>query len=287
METFAVWNIGGERRGRSELSHLPGRCSGLVRQERVDLLIAIEVGDEVAAISERLFADHGHAVVYRDDRFALFSGLRRQSVRLVRCPVESRSRTFAIDPPGQRPVLLTAVHGRDAFTSRPGAQRLALARVVENARWAERRAGHRRSIVAGDFNVNPYDEAALACDGLHAVMSKREAVRHGRTVAGRYYDYFYSPMFRLLDAHDDRPPATFFRGGSDAVEPRWHMLDQVVIRPELIPRFRSDALRIVDAIGGASLLTPAGRPDRRVGSDHLPLVFQVDLQTSLFGEPNA
>jgi hypothetical protein len=65
--------------------------------------------------------------------------------------------------------------------------------------------------------------------------------------------------------------------GRNARELGWHMLDQVVLRPEEAVRFPEDQLRIVTQVGGLSLLDVAGFPDRQAASDHLPVVFRWDL----------
>ena len=281
MVTFGTWNIDAVHRTADEVAHLPGLCARLIQHERIDFFVTTESGSQALQISRCLPPDGPYALVYADERFGLLASVDPAYVTEIRCPEEARSKTFAINLPGHRPVLLTMMHGLDARSARSGTQSLVFRHVVENVRWAERLAGHRRSIVLGDFNVNPYADAALASDGLHAVMGKREAARGSRAVAGRSAEMFYSPMFRLIDAADDQPPGTYYRGGSDTVEPLWHMLDQVVVRPELIAEFVSASLRIVDRVGDTALTTRAGRPDRRSASDHLPLVFEMDLRLPL------
>lgn len=57
----------------------------------------------------------------------------------------------------------------------------------------------------------------------------------------------------------------------------WHMLDQVVIRPQECVRFPEDQIKILTNIGGVELLAPDGTLDTTVGSDHLPVVFNWNL----------
>jgi len=57
----------------------------------------------------------------------------------------------------------------------------------------------------------------------------------------------------------------------------WHMLDQVVIRPEEIEHFPEERLRVLSAIGAIDLIAPDGTLDAGAGSDHLPLIFDWNL----------
>jgi hypothetical protein len=53
-------------------------------------------------------------------------------------------------------------------------------------------------------------------------------------------------------------------------------LDQIV-RLELLEAFRDEDLQIVTSCGRTSLVSRAGRPNRSVASDHLPIAFSLDL----------
>ncbi len=55
------------------------------------------------------------------------------------------------------------------------------------------------------------------------------------------------------------------------------MLLAVLLRPDLMDRFPSEELRILTEDGDSSLLSPSGLPDKAAGSDHLPVLFKLDL----------
>ena len=59
----------------------------------------------------------------------------------------------------------------------------------------EENAGHQRTILVGDFNMNPFETGMVAARGLHGVMSRHIAQRGSRTVQGRSYPFFYNPMW--------------------------------------------------------------------------------------------
>ena len=43
---------------------------------------------------------------------------------------------------------------------------------------AETKAGHTRTILVGDLNVNPFEVAVVGAHGLHAVMAKQVALKN-------------------------------------------------------------------------------------------------------------
>ncbi len=109
-------------------------------------------------------------------------------------------------------------------------------------------------------------------------MSRRlMAKRDVRTVQGDEYRFFYNPMWSHLgDARSDTA-GSYFYNSAEQVNYFWNMFDQVLQRPELARRFDPGRLRIVTSVGTLSLARPDGRPDRKIGSDHLPIVFELDF----------
>ncbi len=52
------------------------------------------------------------------------------------------------------------------------------------------------------------------------------------------------------------------------------MLDQVLLRPEVLD-LADDHVEIVDKCLDVKLVNHLGRPDRKVGSDHLPVLLTL------------
>ncbi len=74
------------------------------------------------------------------------------------------------------------------------------------------------------------------------------------------------------------PPGTYYYRTSQHVTFFWNMFDQVLIRPALLDRFSNDTLEIVESLGDFSLLSPdGGVPDKTKASNHLPILFGLDL----------
>lgn len=140
---------------------------------------------------------------------------------------------------------------------------------------AEETAGVFRTILVGDFNMNPFDPGVVGAQALHAVMTKQLARREERDVRGRPYRFFYNPMWGFFGDRTGGPPGTYYLHSSKPGQFFWNMYDQVLVRPALIDNLVD--VQILTSDGSTSLLTPSGKPSSAHGSDHLPLLFQLDL----------
>ena len=156
----------------------------------------------------------------------------------------------------------------------------ALAAVGINAqiRTVEGTIGHRRTLVVGDFNMNPFEPGLVSFDCFHAVMSRTTAQRRSRKIGGQEHFFFYNPMWNHFGDHPPSPPGSYYRTGSGRTEYFWHSFDQVLLRPDLLDCFRDDGLEVVTRIGELSLVKENGIPDRTTGSDHLPLLLELSIE---------
>ncbi len=78
-------------------------------------------------------------------------------------------------------------------------------------------------------------------------------------------------------ASSDAAMATHYWHNNQAGELFWHMLDQVVLRPEECSSFPESQLQILSSVGTITLLAPDGTLDKTIGSDHLPILFHWNL----------
>jgi len=98
-------------------------------------------------------------------------------------------------------------------------------------------------------------------------------------VDGRYHPYFYNPMWNCFGDERGGPPGTFYRDKADPIAHFWHIYDQVLLRPLLVPRFVHKDLKILTQCGDVPLLNADGEPDKESASDHLPILFRLDLSS--------
>lgn len=152
-------------------------------------------------------------------------------------------------------------------------------RLREGVTHAEETFSHRRTVVIGDFNMNPFEAGVVGSEGLHGVMSRDVALKDHRVVYDQPRHYFYNPMWSMLGDCSPGPPGSYFYKNSGPIAYFWNMFDQVLLRPTLAQSFIPGDVAILDTVGGQSLLSPAGRPRREL-SDHLPVMVRLRMQES-------
>jgi hypothetical protein len=175
--------------------------------------------------------------------------------------------------PGLPDLILGAVHLRSRLHQTERSQVLATHELVRAVEGVEAALGHRRTLLVGDFNMDPFDDGMVGAGALHAMMTRRTALLGSRTIEKRSYQMFYNPMWSMLGDRESGPPGTYRYWSSEHVCREWHTFDQVLLRPTLIDSFPLERLRILKQVEEYSLLTKGGVP---VPSDHLPVVFELN-----------
>jgi len=268
--SFLFWNI-----NKRPVSHL---ISSIVRENDIDILMLAECEIPVASLLTELNSG-------TSPQFSLPTNPSTQFTILVRLPAESLLpvRDFSgmairlLKPPIGIEVSLVVLHLRSKLFSTENEQALFCTRLIRYIEEAEHDAGHSRTVVVGDLNMNPFEAGMIGAEGFHAVMDRRTAAKGTRLVQGVRRSFFYNPMWSHLGDASPGPPGTYYYYGSGQISYFWNMFDQILIRPELLGRLDHDDLKIVSTIGSVSLLSTNQIPDHRVGSDHLPILFRMNL----------
>lgn len=188
---------------------------------------------------------------------------------------------------GREEILLFAVHLASKLYRSSESQSLGLPMLSQTIREVESRRGHRRTVLVGDFNVNPFEIGVVGAEGLNAVMTRAIARKKKRVIDRVEHPFFYNPMWGLFgDAgHEEHPPespdhspsGTCYYPPGESVWYYWNMFDQVLLRPDLVPFFRHRELKILVTDGVTSFLNRQGVPDRVRFSDHLPVLFRLQV----------
>lgn len=273
MANFLFWN--------TNKRDLTASVVELARVHEVDVLILAE-SDAIheATLLQRLnvtpeanFRFHN---VVGQTRIRIFSRYPAKAVRKVFDSAGVTIRRLML--PWADDVLLVAVHLPSKRFWEPDEQQDLCCRLREFIVDAEDRLGHRRTILVGDLNMNPFEHGVVSSEGLHAVMSRRVASREKRLVAEVDRFLFYNPMWNHFGDQDDTPPGThYYEKRGTPLSYFWNLFDQVLVRPSLLEYFRHDSLRILTLVGDLSLVTANGTPDRQHFSDHLPILFTLDI----------
>ena len=179
----------------------------------------------------------------------------------------------SLDSEGSPEILLAVVHFPSRVNRSRDDQTLEATVLATDIVEQEARAGHRRTIVVGDLNMNRFDPGVAGAQALHAMMTRDLALREERVVNGRPYRFFSNPMWGCFGDRTEGPPGTHFYHASGPSDPFWNTYDQVLLRPSLMGRL--ERLMILDTDGYDSLVGDRGRP---TVSDHFPLFFRLDLR---------
>lgn len=266
MAVFLFWNV-----GQKDLRPLICEASVTVG---ADAVILVENGSTARETLESLqssVSENFSQPVATLGRFQVFTrkpeldlsqiqSADRLSIRRLRCV--------------NCDLLLGIVHIVDKMNWDPLPQASEVQLLASELRSIEDGEGHRRTILIGDFNMNPYDQAMNLATGMNAMMTVRCVSAKGtRRQQGRDYPFFYNPMWGLLGDRTPGPAGTFYHNSGARGIFGWNMIDQVLVRPDAIAHF--DNVEILTVAGTTSLATKSGRPNSSIASDHFPLVLRL------------
>ena len=102
----------------------------------------------------------------------------------------------------------------------------------ERLERVEKSRQHSRSVIVGDFNINPFEASMIAADCLHAVMDSEIAKKKDEQYRVAFTNILYNPMWGKMGIlHRDRRELIFIIGAGQK-NYFWHTFDQVLIRPD-------------------------------------------------------
>jgi endonuclease/exonuclease/phosphatase family metal-dependent hydrolase len=246
----------------------------------IDLLVLIECTEQPAFMLQKL--NDNAPYFFYSPHFALtntnihvFSRLRESYSK----PVLEESGFLArdINLPLHESFTLAIVHLPSKLYYRDEDQNSYAHEIGMLINSLEKRRLHKRTVVIGDFNMDPFEPGMVASGAFHAVMDRHIAQRKTRTVKGHDHTFFYNPMWGYFGSNGrGKANGTYFYPKATPVCQYWHIFDQVLIRPDLLDSFADSSLVIHTEIGGQSLLREE-KIDSSV-SDHLPVSFVLNLK---------
>jgi hypothetical protein len=250
----------------------------LAHEQKVDVVVLIECNIEPHILLTALNSSGG-------DDFHLSPGLSKAIRIFTRFSRSFLTRIFdseserlvirRLSLPARSEILVCVAHLPSKLRWTSEDQSFECTNIARRIASEEDKAGHQRTVLVGDFNMNPFEPGVVAAGGLHAVMSREVASSRSRTVQGREYRFFYNPMWNHFGDANSNTAGSYFYGASKPISYFWNVFDQVLIRPELAERFDSNSLQILKSAGKSSLVRGDGRPDGTTYSDHLPIVFEL------------
>ncbi len=271
MPTIAFWNLGRKK-------HLPTLVD-LIEENGIEILVVaeqeFETAELIVAYAERTERTL-HSLDIVSSRVRFYSVFPTDQFRPVADDGYTSIKEYR--PLLGDPLLIVGVHLPSKLFQREFDQPAEAQRLARRIEEAEIQVGHERTVVLGDFNMNPFEAGMVNSDGLHGVMDRRIAGKLNRLVAGERRRFFYNPMWKLMGDSSCEALGTYYRRSGSYVHYFWSTFDQVLLRPALLESFREEELRIVQSAGSHSLLAKSGPGINQHISDHLPIVFRLNIE---------
>ncbi len=271
MVTFLFWNL-----NRKALEDSVAR---LVEKYGVDMIILAECAIPERVVTNALYRQTGrrfHLPFSVCEKIRIFTGFPKRFLK-ARCERDWFTiRSLSLSEIDE--ILIVATHFPSKLFWSKDDQALECGRFAEEIRRIEGEVGHSRTLLVGDLNMNPFEYGVASAIGLHGVMTQKIAARQKRVVQDREYPFFYNPMWNLFGDATEGPAGTYFDRRPGHICFFWNMFDQVLLRPDLLPFFRNEELKILTDDGEVPLVSKNGLPSVSAASDHLPLLFRLNLQ---------
>jgi hypothetical protein len=272
MITIVFWNVAKKDHVLPHIACLAQSCS-------VDVFLLAECVPDISQTIDQLNALSQGSYHDANNAPAKVRAITRLNRREFAHHYTSRHMAVWTLHPGKsdRPeILVTGVH----LPSKAGGaddtdQAFAALYMMEELYEVENRYLHRNTILVGDFNMNPYDAGMTSVVGVHGMMTKELAKSPDRRHNDRGYRRFYNPMWGRFGDQTPGPPGSYYWRSAVLHNTHWQIFDQLLLRPSCIDWF--DGLQIVDHDGVHTLVGRNNAPDDQYLSDHLPVLFRLDV----------
>jgi hypothetical protein len=270
---FLFWNL--------RKNPLQDLLAVLVNNYSVDVLILAECKIDTTTLLQTINQNRdrklGLAPAYlENDRIKILTILPRSSLQHLRD--DGNVVVYKVSSPIGEEIILFAVHLSSKMYLSDFDQALKATRLRSLIRAVEIEQNNMKSLVVGDFNMNPFEDGLVSAETFHAVMSKAVALKRTRIVGGEERHFFYNPMWGKFGDSSLGSAGTYYYDKSGSpTNYYWNIFDQVLLRPDLLPYFDETNLEILTNIGNSSLLTDAGLPNSKFASDHLPIFFSLSI----------
>ncbi|MEM7125653.1 MAG: endonuclease/exonuclease/phosphatase family protein [Chloroflexota bacterium] len=266
MLNILFWNI--------NTKPLYSQIASIAHEYNVDIIALAESNLESGEVLARLNKGsseyyYAPSSVQEYDRIQVFTKFDRRYIQSLKDA--SRYSIRHLNIPNKPDILVVMVHLQSKLHADENNQQLGAQNLIGAVQEAEEKVGHDRTILLGDFNMNPFESGLVNATGLHAVMSRGRAEKSHRSIDGQSYKFFYNPMWRLMGDETQLTPGTYHYVSSSVQEYFWHTFDQFLVRPPLMEFLPSNQPQIISNIGNESLLNANGIPNKNSASDHLPV----------------
>ena len=277
MINILYWNAGirtEEDRQSIRGENVRQKIIELILENNIDIVILAEYTFDMMLMCDMLSVygkDFKVASVAKDSRVKMLVSMKfnveliRDSTYYFICSINNALTDF----------LIAGLHFPSKRYAENGGREIVARQFMGALCEAQSEVKHKKTIITGDFNADPFEDVMLTADHFHAlpyadiVENKRE-----RKVFGKNYQMFYNPMWNFL-GDLKTPHSTCYYDSGGAVNFYKHIFDQVLVSADMVKNFDKDNLKIVTETGSDILVDGKGIPNRKEYSDHLPIVFGI------------
>jgi hypothetical protein len=131
-----------------------------------------------------------------------------------------------------------------------------------------------RSIVVGDFNLQPYSAGIAGIDGFNATMSCIKAKEKYRLVKGNVRWFYFNPTWNVMGKNTNVQGSYYNNNDQKDLSMYWYNFDEVLIRPYFVDKFQWDSFKVIEKTAKYDFIK-GKLINKKEFSDHLPLVFEI------------
>lgn len=131
-----------------------------------------------------------------------------------------------------------------------------------------------KSIIVGDFNLQPYSMGLSSVHGFNATMSIPKAKKIFRKVDDEPKLFYFNPTWKLMGDHRNAQGTYYHCSDQQDKSIFWYSFDEVLIRPYFIDRFNWDYFSIIEETEHYKFISNE-IIDKTNYSDHLPFKFEI------------
>lgn len=147
----------------------------------------------------------------------------------------------------------------------------------------EGRAKNKRTILFGDFNMNPFEIGMIGPKTFNATLTNNLAKQGKRTFQRDKFDYFYNPMWNFMgdikhtDGTNKLPGSYYFYTTINSEATFWNVFDNVICRSKALQYLDLSSINYLMKSGKHNFVNIDKNHNYSIDeihySDHLPLFF--------------
>lgn len=172
-------------------------------------------------------------------------------------------------------ILLVGIHFPSKFNNKVTTQQQIIKRWKTWIEGQEKILKTDKTILFGDFNLNPQEISIYSHEGLSA----HPTINLSTKVKTKYYNPMWATMGDFVyQSGEAKVPGTYFQDikEDNVDEIHWNVIDGLLIKNSLVPSFLKKELEIITHTKSHTFFVN-NRIDSKNYSDHLPVKFIFNL----------